>query len=169
MKKLQTYLDNFHPYLLSSIASVFTVAQIVLTFLLPGCDSVWIEWAGWICIWSGGVFGLLPVIIFRRQGGVAKGESYIRTTKLVDTGLYAIVRHPQNGTSWLLICLGFILVAQHWPSALLGGITMILVYLDTYKADQRCIEKFGETYRDYIERVPRVNFLAGIWRVVTRK
>ena len=45
--------------------------------------------------------GLLPIITFRRKGGVAKGESYIKTTVLVDTGIYAIVRHPQGGTAWL--------------------------------------------------------------------
>jgi protein-S-isoprenylcysteine O-methyltransferase Ste14 len=44
-----------------------------------------------------------------QEGGVAKGEGYIKTTVLVDTGIYAIVRHPQGGTAWLLINLGVVL------------------------------------------------------------
>ena len=169
MNDFQKLIGNLHPYLLSSVASIFTVAQIVLTFLLPGGGSLWLEWAGWICVWSGGIFGVLPVLIFRQKGGVEKGKSYIHTSQLVDTGLYAVVRHPQNGTAWLLICLGLGLVSQHWPGAVLGGISMLLAYIDTFKADQRCIEKFGDGYRAYIDRVPRVNFLAGIWRLITRR
>jgi protein-S-isoprenylcysteine O-methyltransferase Ste14 len=46
-------------------------------------------------VFSGLVLGCLPIIEFRRRGGVGKGESYIHTTKLVDTGIYSVVRHPQ--------------------------------------------------------------------------
>jgi protein-S-isoprenylcysteine O-methyltransferase Ste14 len=50
----------------------------------------------------------------------------------------------------------------------LGLASLVLAYLDTFKADQYCIEKFGDAYRRYMERVPRVNFLAGIIRLVRR-
>ncbi|MCK4530540.1 MAG: hypothetical protein KAU44_05130, partial [Candidatus Marinimicrobia bacterium] len=50
--------------------------------------------AGWI-FWGIGM-GLVmsPIIMFPRRGGVKKGRSFVHTTKLVDTGIYAIVRHP---------------------------------------------------------------------------
>ena len=166
MKRFQQFIYSLHPFLLVSIASVLTVAQIVLAFFLyqPGSESL--EWAGWICLWTAGFFGVLPIITFRRKGGVAKGESYIKTTVLVDTGIYAIVRHPQNGTAWLLINLGVMLIAKHWPSVVLGVLAMVLAYLDLMKADQRCIEKFGDEYERYMQKVPRVNFVAGIIRLV---
>ena len=168
MKRFQESLYNLHPFLLSSIASVLTVAQIVLAFFLhlPGSEAV--EWAGWICLWTSAIFGVLPIITFRRKGGVSRGESYMKTKVLVDTGIYAIVRHPQGGTAWLLINLGVMLVAQHWTSAVLGLASMGLVYADTFKADQYCIEKFGDAYRRYMEKVPRVNFAAGIIRLARR-
>ncbi len=112
---------------------------------------------------------MLPVITFRRKGGVPKGESYIKTTILVDSGIYAIVRHPQGGTSWLLINLGVMLIAQHWSSLILGFVSMVLVYADTFKADQYCIEKFGDAYRRYADRVPKVNFVTGIVRLTRRR
>jgi protein-S-isoprenylcysteine O-methyltransferase Ste14 len=77
--------------------------------------------------------------------------------------------HPQQGTAWLWINLGVMLVAWHWTSAALGLVSMGLVYTDTFKADQECIEKFGDAYRRYMERVPRVNFVVGIARQVWRK
>lgn len=166
MKRFQQFIYNLHPFLLVSIASVLTVAQIVLAFFLyqPGSEAL--EWAGWICLWSAGFFGMLPIITFRRKGGVAKGESYIKTTVLVNTGIYAIVRHPQNGTAWLLINLGVMLIAKHWSSVVLGVLAMVLAYLDLMKADQRCIEKFGDEYERYMQKVPRVNFVAGSIRLV---
>ena len=169
MIPLTKFFYNLHPYILSSIASVLTVAQIALAFFLYNHDSEALQWVGWICLWTAGIFGILPIITFRRKGGVPEGESYTKTTVLVDTGIYAIVRHPQNGTAWLLINLGVLLIARHWTSFFLGLSSMVLVYADTYKADQYCIEKFGDAYNRYVERVPRVNFAAGIIRLVQSK
>jgi len=168
MKRFEEFLYSLHPFLLSSIAGVLTVAQIVLAFFLHQPGSEALEWAGWICLWTSAIFGVLPIITFRRKGGVAEGESYMKTTVLVDTGIYAIVRHPQGGTAWLLINLGVMLIAQHWSSVVLGLVSLVLVYADTFKTDQYCIEKFGDAYRRYMERVPRVNFVAGIVRLARR-
>jgi protein-S-isoprenylcysteine O-methyltransferase Ste14 len=154
---------------LSSIASVLTVAQIVLALVLKQPRLKALEWAGWVCWWTGALFGVLPIVVLRRKGGVARGEGYMKTTLLVDTGLYAIVRHPQGGTAWLLLNLAAMLIAQHGSSVILGLVSMALVYADTFKSDQYCIEKFGEAYRQYIERVPRVNFVAGIVRLLRRR
>jgi protein-S-isoprenylcysteine O-methyltransferase Ste14 len=168
MKRFQEFFHSLHPFLLSSVAGVLTVAQIVLAFFFnqPGLEVL--KWAGWICWWTGAIFGVLPVITFRRRGGVAKGESYMKTTVLVDTGIYAIVRHPQGGTAWLLMNLGVMLIAQHWSSVVLGLASLVLVYADTFKADRYCIEKFGDEYKRYMERVPMVNFVAGIVRLARR-
>ncbi len=169
MKRFQEFLYGLNPWLLSSIAGVLTVAQIALAFFLHRPSSEALEWAGWICLWTSAILGWLPIITFRRKGGVAKGESYMKTTVLVDTGIYAIVRHPQMGAAWMLICIGLVLITRHWSSVALGVPAMVLVYLDLLKADQSCIEKFGDAYRRYMERVPRVNFVAGIVRLVRRR
>jgi protein-S-isoprenylcysteine O-methyltransferase Ste14 len=164
MTSFEQFLYSLHPLLLSSIASVLTVAQVVLAFVLHGTGPDALEWAGWICLWASAVFGLLPILTLRRRGGVPEGQSYMRTTRLVDSGIYSVVRHPQGGTAWLLINLGVMLVAWHWTSLVLGGASIALAYLDTFKSDQYAIEQFGDAYRRYIERVPRVNAVAGLVR-----
>ena len=169
MKRFQEFIYSLHPFLLSPIAGVLTVTQVVLAFFLHQAGSKALEWAGWVCLWLAAIFGWLPIITFRRKGGMAKGESYMKTTVLVDTGIYAIVRHPQGGTAWLLINLGVMLIAQHWTSVLLGLASMGLVYADAFRADQGCIEKFGDAYRRYMERVSRVNFVTGIIRLIRRR
>jgi protein-S-isoprenylcysteine O-methyltransferase Ste14 len=112
---------------------------------------------------SGLVFGWLPVIEFRKKGGVRKGKSYIHTTKLVDTGIYSIVRHPQYVTFMLWAIAGMLLF-QHWVVVLLGIPIFPLTYIDLIKADRDSIEKFGDDYKAYMKKVPRANFLLGIIR-----
>jgi len=52
-------------------------------------------------------------------------------------------------------------------SSVAGVLTVTQVVLAFFfKADQGCIEKFGDAYRRYTERVPRVNFVAGIIRLL---
>jgi protein-S-isoprenylcysteine O-methyltransferase Ste14 len=169
MERLRGFIYSLNPYVLSSVASVLTVVQVILAFFFHNPFSEALQWVGWICLWTAGVFGVLPIYTLRRKGGVPQGESYVKTTRLVDTGIYAIVRHPQGGVAWLLINLGMMLVAQHWLIAVLGLTSMPLVYLDAIKADRYAIEKFGDDYRRYMEKVPRVNFISGILRLIQRR
>jgi protein-S-isoprenylcysteine O-methyltransferase Ste14 len=166
MKRFREFFYSLHPYALCCISAPLTVAQFVLAFLLRRPGSEVLRWAGWIAWCASAIFGWLPIFTLRRKGGVAKGDSYMKTTELVDTGIYAIVRHPQMGTAWLLMCLALMLIAQHWSSIALGVPAMVLAYLDLLKADQRLVERFSDAYRRYMERVPRVNFVLGIVRLL---
>jgi protein-S-isoprenylcysteine O-methyltransferase Ste14 len=166
MERFHKSLLRLPPYLLTSIATVLTVAQVVLAFLRHGGSGEAAQWAGWICVWVSGILGILPIIALHRKGGVPKGQSYVKTTRLVDSGIYAVVRHPQGGTAWLLINMGIMLIAWHWTSTVLGLASMALAYADTFKADQYCIGKLGDEYRHYMRKVPRVNLLLGIIRLL---
>ncbi len=169
MKSFREFIYNLHPYALCCIAAPLTVAQIVLAFVLRQPGNEVLRWVGWILWWTGAVFGWLPILTFLRKGDVPKGKSYVHTTQLVETGIYAIVRHPQMGTAWLLMSLSLMLITQHWTSVALGIPAMGLAYLDLLKADQRLVFKFGDAYRRYMERVPRVNFISGIIRLIVRR
>lgn len=106
---------------------------------------------------------MLPIIEFRKKGIVKKGKSYIHTTKLVDTGIYSIVRHPQFIT-WILWAIAGMLLFQHWIVILLVIPIIPLTYIDLIRADKRLIEKFGNEYKQYMKKVPRSNFLLGLIR-----
>jgi len=43
-----------------------------------------------------------------------------------------------------------------------------LVYFDALRANQNLISKFGKEYSDYVKKVPRLNFIAGIIRLLKR-
>jgi protein-S-isoprenylcysteine O-methyltransferase Ste14 len=112
------------------------------------------------------VFGWLPILTMRKWGHVPKGKSYVHTTTLVDRGVYAIVRHPQY-LAGMLMGIALALIAQHWIVALLGAVVVFTLYMDTFEEEVACLEKFGEEYERYRQRVPRVNFLAGIVRALS--
>jgi protein-S-isoprenylcysteine O-methyltransferase Ste14 len=46
---------------------------------------------------------------------------------------------------------------------------MVLLYLDIRVADQEGIEKFGDEYKAYMQRVPRANFILGLIRYLSSK
>jgi protein-S-isoprenylcysteine O-methyltransferase Ste14 len=149
-----------------ALVSVLFVSQIIVgIFLLSDVSQIEIlAYVGvGLYVFSGLVFGWLPVIEFRKKGGVIRGKSYIHTTRLVDTGIYSIVRHPQFVTFMLWAVAG-VLLFQHWIVVLLGIPIFPLTYVDLIRADRDAIEKFGDEYKAYMKKVPRANFLLGIIR-----
>jgi protein-S-isoprenylcysteine O-methyltransferase Ste14 len=173
MNRWEKFVYKSHPYVFVSLGGICAVLQIVSAVLFFNQNgSSLLGNAGWVVLWTAGFFGIIPIVTFRRKGGVPKGHSYMKTTKLVDTGVYALVRHPQNGVAWILINLGIMLVAQNWFVVLSGCASMGFGYLDLdldlLKEEQRCTEKFGDPYKQYMKRVPRINFVLGIVRWMRR-
>ena len=163
MPKSYSWIDSIPV----TIVTILFISQIIVgIYLLSGVSQIEIlAYAGvGLYVLSGLVFGWLPVIEFRRMGKVRKGKSYIHTTKIVDTGIYSIVRHPQYVTFMLWAIAGMLLF-QHWIVVLLGIPIFPLTYIDLIKADKDAIEKFGDNYKAYMKKVPRANFLVGIIRL----
>ncbi len=155
-------------YLSSWVMGIFTVAQYVCFLFFHNEDAnLLLSLIGWL-IWAISiVFGFWPMFIFIKKGGVQKGQSYMHTTVLVDSGLYRIVRHPQYFAG-ILLNLALILVSQHRLIVCLGIPSMLIMYFEIQHADRLEIEKFGDAYRRYMEKVPQINFIAGIFRLLTR-
>ena len=148
----------------STLASLLCLLQIIIGIYLLS-DISQIKIAAYLgvglYVFSGWIFGMLPIFEFRRKGGVTKGKSYINTTRLVDTGIYSIVRHPQFIT-FILWAIAGMLLFQHWSVILLGIPVIPLTYIDLVRADNRLLKKFGDEYKQYMQRVPRANFVLGI-------
>jgi protein-S-isoprenylcysteine O-methyltransferase Ste14 len=153
-------------YIPATFASLLFLSQIVVgVYLLSWVsqNEILAYFGVGLYVFSGIFFGILPIFEFRKKGGVRNGQSYIHTTKLVDTGIYSIVRHPQYVTFMLWAIAGMLLF-QHWVIVLLGIPIFPLTYADLIKADRDAIEKFGDDYEAYMKKVPRANFLLGIIR-----
>jgi protein-S-isoprenylcysteine O-methyltransferase Ste14 len=166
MSEMPERTFSWKDHLPGTLSSVLFISQIVVGFyLLPEVSQI--EALAYVGVGlyfsSGMILGMLPVFEFRKKGGVKKGQSYVHTTKLVDTGIYSVVRHPQYVT---FIMWGFsgMLLFQHWIVILLGVPIIPLTYIDLIKTDKACVERFGKEYKAYMKRVPRANFLLGVIR-----
>lgn len=143
----------------------FPVNPLVLTgvlepaFYLPSFIIGWIAWA------IGMVLVMAPIITFPRRGGVAKGKSFVHTTRLVDSGIYAVVRHPQYLGGILAVFLATLLLYPHWLFIVLGIPGVIISYLSTIPEEKHLVKRFGDDYIAYMKRVPRMNLISGIIRL----
>ena len=150
----------------STIASLFFALQIAVgLYLLSEISQIQIlaYFGVGLYVFSGLIFGMLPIFEFRKKGMVEKGKSYVNTTKLVDTGIYSVVRHPQYIT-FIMFAIAGMLLFQHWIVICLGIPIIPLMYIDLINADKEGVKKFGDDYKRYMQKVPRANFLLGIIR-----
>ncbi|NHK32744.1 MAG: isoprenylcysteine carboxylmethyltransferase family protein [Asgard group archaeon] len=167
IEKKKLKLIEFLPMIISWIS---IVCQIVLTFVKWN-NYYDLDYLGYIGygFWAlGAIFGILPIIIFRLKGGVKKKDSYIKTTAIVTSGLYSIVRHPQY-LAGIYISIALAFMSQFWVIILLVLPVIVCTYIDTLTADKKLIEKFGEEYSQYKKQVPALTPMFGLVKLIIRK
>jgi len=125
-------------------------------------------YVGWVILPVALLFFFSIAIYFKREGKPGEGKSLMDTTVLVDSGTYAIVRHPQALGSILLMSAS-ILISQHWLAAIVGVPIIVRMYLEVVKAEKGLMVKFGDDYKRYMQKVPRINFILGIIRLLHKE
>jgi protein-S-isoprenylcysteine O-methyltransferase Ste14 len=99
---------------------------------------------------------ILSAVILRVKGKPPSG--WEDTTEFIDIGIYRVVRHPIYLAA-VVGAIGAILV-NFSVSAMVLNLAAIFLFVKTSVAEDRFnLGKFGDSYRDYVERVPRLNFL----------
>jgi protein-S-isoprenylcysteine O-methyltransferase Ste14 len=157
------YLDLI-AYLLMIVC--FPLNPLVLLKLIEPHPKNILSIVGIICWTIGMFFVIYPFIYFKLKGNVDKGKAYVHTNTIVKTGLYSIVRHVQYTGGIISIFITTPLLYPHWIFVFLGIPGILLTYLGTRREDKLLIEKFGEDYKQYMEKVPSMNILVGIARKI---
>ncbi len=115
--------------------------------------------AGWlialsgICLryWALAVLGRFYTARVAAQDGQA----------LVQHGPYRIVRHPSY-SGGLLILFGFGFALNTWVGAVIGAITLFLIYAYRIAVEEKLmLETFGSAYREYARKTRRL--IPGVW------
>jgi protein-S-isoprenylcysteine O-methyltransferase Ste14 len=169
-KAKRTRMDIIWSILLTVLGiACFPINPIVLTGVIEVKQYLPLEIIGWVVLAFSLILVFAPMFMFPRRGGVSKGKSWVNTTRLVDTGIYAIVRHPQYSGGIYAIFLTNFLLYPHWLFAVLGVVGTTVTYLGCVEEDKLLVKKFGDDYREYMQRVPRTNFWLGIIRLLRRR
>ena len=69
-------------------------------------------------------------------------------------GVYKISRHPMYLATFF-ICLGSGIAAGSWLFILLSVIIILCFHQEALIEERYCLDKYGNVYQDYLNRVPR--------------
>jgi protein-S-isoprenylcysteine O-methyltransferase Ste14 len=152
------------PRLFAWIASAVMISLIIVTQFLPRGDEPCLRVTGVFVLLLAAVFIFGPFYLLMKHGG-RDGQTYMQARIVVDRGLYAITRHPQY-LGYILFACGFALLSQHWVAVLLAALGTTLFYVQAVREERYCLARFGEPYEQYLQRVPRFDFVLGIVRLL---
>jgi len=68
-----------------------------------------------------------------------------------------------------MLMFASILISQHWLVAAAGVIMSALFYREAVNKEKGLIIKFGDDYKRYMQKVPRMNLLLGVIRLLQRR
>lgn len=114
-------------------------------------------WAGWlgVLLTAGALF-----VFWRAHADLGLNWSpslEIREKhELITRGIYGVIRHPMYASQWLLV-IAQPLLLQNWIAGFLNLLVFIPFYLLRVKAEEQLmLEKFGNQYQAYMQRVDAV-------------
>lgn len=76
-----------------------------------------------------------------------------RAEKIVTTGVYSMVRHPQY-LGGLLAHVGISFLLSAWYSLLVTPLMIIIIFVISWKEEKELIKEFGKEYKDYKKKTP---------------
>ena len=120
---------------------------------------------GWVVLAVAIVLVALPLYVLPRKGKAGRGKGVTDTTVIVDSGLHAVIRHPLY-LGWMLAYVALVLFAQHWLEIIVAAMGIASVYAISVQEERQMLARLGDEYALYMQRVPRVNLLAGILRLL---
>jgi protein-S-isoprenylcysteine O-methyltransferase Ste14 len=173
MKEKKTDKPQWKPtwkdLIFSSIGGILFMGQTVLCFLFYNRASLNVLlYLGWTILAVAMVLGWRARVAFEDEGRAQEGESWLATAVVVDSGVYAVVRHPMY-LSFMLLIPALMLISQHWLSIIFGLPIVVFLYLAMRVEEQSNINRFGDDYIRYMQRVPRINLVAGIIQMLVRR
>ena len=151
-------VDKIKEYASYGLQILTFIAYFILLSILEIPPALqFLQYFGVLFFLIGMVFLILSLIMLMRN----------ETGKLLQTGVYGIVRYPMY-LGAILLFAAMVLFLPHWIMLILAVINIIIVYSFMLMGEGQNIKKFGEDYREYMACVPRVNFVLGLIRWMKR-
>jgi len=129
---------------LSNIISFLFYALIAYSFFLPlKFGTIWL-YVGLLIYLLGAIIETTAMLNFFTTS----------VNKPVTKGVYRISRNPVY-LGMFLIFIGISLVGASWVFLLATVALVILIHISVVSEERWCLEKYGDTYREYVNRTPR--------------
>ena len=154
-----------HGFLFFGASALLVVVWLLYFLRLHDPAFLVLVYAGWAIMAGGYILMFLSIRTLRTQGKRKAGQDFTHTTRVVEHGIYAAVRHPLY-LGWLLMYVATMFFSQHWLVLILALLGSGCVYGIARREDRELVAKFGRTYEQYMRSVPGMNLLAGIRRLL---
>ena len=146
--------------IITIIAILFFLGLVALCFLFFNYWNLnWLMLTGWVFLALSFILSFIIGDVFAKE----EEEYWFASHVFIDRGIYKIVRHPIF-LSFMLVVVALVFISQHWLSFLFGLPLLVFLYQIMVSEDKHNIKKFGDAYREYMKRVPMINFILGIIR-----
>ena len=130
--------------ILAYISYFVMLAILVYSVFLPlKLDTVWF-YVGLFIYLLGVIFGIMADLSFATNP----------LDKPVTKGVYRISRNPMDFSAFLIF-MGMGIACASWLFLLFGMIWIILSNRGAIAEERFCLEKYGDAYREYMNRTPR--------------
>ena len=121
---------------------------------------MWLQILGFILYIPAFVLIAASVFALNQKG---QASDLTETEVFIDTGIYGIIRQPMT-LGCAIWSIALILVFRSGLSLILGLLCGVLFWMAARTEDEYDIRKFGDQYREYVERVPMWNVFKGLSR-----
>jgi protein-S-isoprenylcysteine O-methyltransferase Ste14 len=129
---------------MSTLAKVTALTCFVLFFLTPLRIGTNVFLAGILVYALGVVLMVVALITFRNTPA----------DQPVAGGVYRVSRNPQ-WVGLVSVVLGIAIAIGSWTVVILTVMIMVFGHFRILAEEQTCLDQYGESYREYAERVPR--------------
>ena len=136
-----------------ALIAFLTLAVLTIASVWQPTSHTWLRVVGWIVQLLGVVLLTNSFHYLSTRGRpLDKGEP----TSVVDTGVYRLTRHPMYAGMGIW-AVGMALCRPNMGSSLIAGACVVFTLLAAVKEDDYNLKRFGESYAEYMRRVPLLN------------
>jgi protein-S-isoprenylcysteine O-methyltransferase Ste14 len=147
--------------LLMKISSLFFIGVLVI----PGFDKyygwsdmpLWLKITGDIMVFLGYIMFIVVLLQNRHASRIIEVDE---KQKVIDTGLYSVVRHPMYDAFLLLYGFTPLALGSYWM--LLGNVHLIFVIVFRTLNEEKVLMKKLDGYNEYMQKV-RYRLIPGLW------
>ncbi len=153
--------------IIASIQFLSMVGQVVLMgFFFENHNLHYLPIIGYVLITIAFVF-LASGSIVLYEGGEIKEKRRPRI-RFEEKGIYTVIRHPMY-LGLMILFIGMMFMSDLRWSSILAFPSVIIMYYYMIKEESIFIERFGDDFKEYMERVPRLDIFLGIYRIIKKK
>lgn len=151
------------------LLAVAFLVEVILSFqLFDSMEQIWLVALGFVLVWGAMILGWQARVAFEAGDAMPEGQSWLSQARMVDSGVYGVIRHPMY-VAFSVLAVALTCFSQHWLGAVaalfvVGGLCYVMIV-----EENRNVQTFGDEYVQYMQRVPRLNVLAGLVRAWRRR